>query len=141
MPIDTVLFALTGITDTDVMTDLTIDVADQTGATVIIGKTYPESEHASAQEEIDIESPDDLARRDANVEDVATAFENAGVPYEIRGALGDEGEGHVVIADSVDADRILIQGQQRSPTGKAVFGSVAQHVLLNAPCPVTFVRQ
>jgi nucleotide-binding universal stress UspA family protein len=45
------------------------------------------------------------------------------------------------MAAGVDADMVFIQERRRSPAGKAVFGSAAQEVLLNAPCPVTFVRQ
>ncbi|MDX1746824.1 MAG: universal stress protein, partial [Halobacteriales archaeon] len=57
-----------------------------------------------------------------------------------RGAVGERGETVVEIATEVGADRIVIGGRSRSPTGKAVFGSTAQEILLSAPCPVTFVR-
>jgi nucleotide-binding universal stress UspA family protein len=44
------------------------------------------------------------------------------------------------VARDVDADMVVTGGRKRSPAGKAVFGSTAQKVLMNAPCPVTFVR-
>ena len=40
----------------------------------------------------------------------------------------------------VAADLVIVGGRRRSPTGKAVFGSTAQEVMLEAPCPVMFVR-
>lgn len=35
---------------------------------------------------------------------------------------------------------IVLGLRQRSPTGKALFGSFEQEILLNAPCPVISVR-
>jgi nucleotide-binding universal stress UspA family protein len=46
----------------------------------------------------------------------------------------------VALAEELDADLVIVGGRTRSPAGKAVFGSTAQEILLESPCPVTFVR-
>ncbi|MFC6725130.1 universal stress protein, partial [Halobium palmae] len=76
----------------------------------------------------------------STLREIASAFEEAGVDYEVRGVIGDKGKAIVDLAGDVEADRVLVGGRKRSPTGKAVFGSTAQEVILSSPCPVTFVR-
>jgi nucleotide-binding universal stress UspA family protein len=85
-------------------------------------------------------TPDRVAERIAAVRDLGEALDAADVEYEVRGALGDSGEGIVDLADAADADLVLVGGRTRSPTGKAVFGSTAQEVMLSASSPVLFVR-
>jgi len=140
MPIDTVLVALTSERN-DRLADVALDLAEQTGATAVIGTAYDEETHSVGRENLDIAAPDDLARRDEDVAAVASRFEDADIPYEVRGTVDRDGAGYVSLAEQEDADRVIVHEQKRSPAGKAVFGSVAQHVLLNAPCPVTFVGQ
>lgn len=52
------------------------------------------------------------------------------------GLIGDPADEIVDYASKHDARYIVVGGRKRSPIGKAVFGSVAQTVLLNAECPV-----
>ncbi len=50
------------------------------------------------------------------------------------------GEAIVEFATDQQADEIIIGVQRRSKVNKLVFGSTAQHVILNAPCPVLSIR-
>ena len=50
------------------------------------------------------------------------------------------GEELVEYAKRNKLDEIIIGAKRRSKVGKLMFGSTAQHVTLNAPCPVVSVK-
>ena len=56
----------------------------------------------------------------------------------IRGL--EPGEDLVRIAQEHEVDEIIVGVKRRSKVGKLVFGSTAQYVILNAPCPVATVK-
>ncbi|ELY98944.1 universal stress protein [Natrialba aegyptia] len=69
----------------------------------------------------------------------ATAeLEAAGFEVEVRQSSGDAVRNILETAAAVDADLLSIGGRNRSPTGKALFGSVAQQVMLRSERPVLF---
>jgi len=148
MAIETMLLAV-GPSDRDRidrLTEETLDVAGPTGAKVVVGHVFTRDEYEDALEKLEFDrdiddvSPDDVAGRHASVRDIAERLDEADVDYEVRGAVGEHADSIVELAEGVAADRVIVGGRRRSPTGKAVFGSTAQTVMLDAPCPVTFVR-
>jgi len=50
------------------------------------------------------------------------------------------GEDLVRFAEENGIDQIVMGVKRRSKVGKLLFGSTAQYVILNAPCPVLTVR-
>jgi nucleotide-binding universal stress UspA family protein len=93
--------------------------------------------------DIDPREPEQLNRavsHNAAADAVATAVRATGVDVTFRGAFGDPGPTVVEAAADASPDFLVIGGRKRSPTGKALFGSTAQRVLLAAPCPVVFVK-
>lgn len=74
--------------------------------------------------------------RETATDIAADAAEELDVPAETVGLVGDPAPRVVEYADHNDARYVVVSGRKRSPAGKALFGSVAQFVLLNAPCPV-----
>lgn len=61
------------------------------------------------------------------------------VEYTAVGAVGERGDTILDRAVSDGCDHIFLTGQRRSPTGKAIFGDVAQRVILDFDGPVTVI--
>lgn len=55
---------------------------------------------------------------------------------EAHGRVGDVSTEILNVAAELEPRFLVISGRRRSPVGKALFGSTAQKILLNADCPV-----
>ncbi|PAU83199.1 universal stress protein UspA [Halorubrum salipaludis] len=64
------------------------------------------------------------------------ALEDAGIDCVHYEASGEPADELLAAAADVDADAICVSGRKRRPTGKAVFGSVTQDVILGTDRPV-----
>ncbi|USZ69338.1 universal stress protein [Halorussus salilacus] len=147
MAIDTILLAVgPGDADrTENLAQAVVDVAKPTDATVVLAHVFTDEEFDDVVASLDYDpageiSADEVAARHATVRELTDYLTDAGVTYRVRGTVGPHGESIVGLAREVQADQVFVGGRKRSPTGKAVFGSTAQEVMLSAPCPVTFVR-
>jgi nucleotide-binding universal stress UspA family protein len=58
----------------------------------------------------------------------------------LRTAASDVGEQVVELVDELGADMLVIGARRRSPVGKALLGSVAQTIILQANVPVLVVK-
>ncbi|RLM72832.1 universal stress protein [Halorubrum sp. Atlit-26R] len=74
-----------------------------------------------------------------SVDDVADRLTEAGVATSRRREHGDPAETIIEVAEELDVDNITMSGRRRSPTGKMLFGSTTQSVLLAADRPVTVI--
>ena len=53
---------------------------------------------------------------------------------------GDPGDMIVSAAEAEKVDMVLVGSHGRGPVGRLFLGSVSEHVVRNAPCPVLVVR-
>ncbi|SEL59706.1 Universal stress protein family protein [Blastococcus sp. DSM 46786] len=74
--------------------------------------------------------------------EVRRVLEESGVPFELEQRVGgrDGAEEIVALAERLDASLIVIGLRRRTPTGKLIFGSDAQRILLDAGCQVLAVK-
>lgn len=122
-----------------------IDIAGPAGATVRLAHVFTEEKYGAVRDRLNFDpaseqTEDDVAKRHTLIRRLGDALDDAGIEFTWHGRVGDPGDSVVELADELDADLVVVGGRRRSPTGKAVFGSISQDILLNAPCPVTFVQ-
>lgn len=72
----------------------------------------------------------------AAVRRVSEQLEEAGIETTLHEESGEPAETIVRRADELDVNAICVSGRKRSPTGKVLFGSVTQSVILNTERPV-----
>lgn len=89
--------------------------------------------------DLSFDSQTDRAKEVARKMADAALGEYDGGMVQPIGRLGDPDEEILSQARDVDPRFLVIGGRKRSPTGKALFGSVTQKVILNAECPVVTV--
>lgn len=82
------------------------------------------------------------AINDQELHRVKDQIQNRGISCEThlfnRGV--SPGEDLVRYAREQEIDEIILAIHRKSKLGKLIFGSLAQHVILNAPCPVLTVK-
>jgi len=151
MTIETVLVAVNedDRTRTGPLGEITVDIAGPAGAQVALAHVFTTEEYRQARSDLNYDpdgevTPSTVAKRYGTIRELGDAMDEHDVDYVRYGRLTDEkteSERVVDLAESIDADLIVVGGRKRSPTGKAVFGSRPQEIMLTAPCPVTFVRE
>ena len=131
--------------DGHALADAVVDVAGPAGATVVVLFVFSEPDYTEAVSDRDDESvspsPDALAATRESVVRLVDALEAAGIDHVVRGEVGEPVERILTEAEEGGVDLVFVGSERRSPTGKVIFGSTAQDVMLNAPCPVVFVRE
>lgn len=67
-------------------------------------------------------------------------LEERGILADTATLSGDPASTIVEAAEDIGVDAILVAGRERSPVGKAMFGSVTQGVILNSDRPVVVAK-
>jgi nucleotide-binding universal stress UspA family protein len=85
---------------------------------------------------------EDIDKAENRLDKLRTSFKVDDIPCETQAFVSYQspGEDLVNYAKYNDIDEIILGVRRRSKVGKLVFGSTAQYVILEAPCPVVAVK-
>jgi len=78
---------------------------------------------------------------DGAVAATVTALGSSGANVVRRVEVGDPGGVICVVAEEVGADVVVVGSHGRNVLARVFLGSVSEHVLHHAPCPVLVVRR
>lgn len=124
----------------ELATDRAFDLARRHGATLLV---------------VSVIDPNDLRQQTGRVgirwdqvrdgrHDAAQALVERGraigVPVSFLVWTGDPGESIVSAAEAENVDLVVVGTHGRGTIGRLLLGSVSDHVVRNAPCPVLVVR-
>ncbi|MFB6118988.1 universal stress protein [Halosegnis sp.] len=137
----TVLAAIDGDRDEDPVVSTGYDLASAYDDRLVVLHVMSNEEFADRQDstqEYFLENAEETAR---NVARRITRGTLGGVgDIQFRGAVGPVAETIIEFATEVDARYLVIGGRDRSPVGKALFGSKTQTLLSDAQRPVVCVQ-
>jgi nucleotide-binding universal stress UspA family protein len=103
------------------------------GATLVVVNSHRGGREFD--DEASAKSTHDLAALEAKLKE-------SGLEYDVRQLVRgfEPAEDLISIAESSNAELIVIGLRRRTPVGKLILGSNAQRILLDAPCPVLAVK-
>ena len=136
-----ILIATDGSSSAQDAVDIGLDLAQEQGADVTLVHVTPVEEirggrggaHALTHRE-------DIDESETALKDAADAADAAGVSYELERFSGETVETIVALADSKNADLIVLGSRGRNAVTAALLGSVSQGVLHEAKRPVLVVK-
>jgi nucleotide-binding universal stress UspA family protein len=116
-----------------------IDLARDLGATLLIVSVIDPAMRGAAGGRV--QRMDQRRRaRETSAQEVVIRGRQAGVPVSFMIWEGEPGPSIVDAATSEQVDMVIVGSHGRGPMGRLLIGSVSEHVVRNAPCPVLVVR-
>jgi nucleotide-binding universal stress UspA family protein len=116
-----------------------IDLARDLGARLLIVSVIDPT--ARGIPGVRVERMDQRRRtREVAAQAVVIRGREAGVPVSFMVWEGDPGPSIVDVATSEQVDMVIVGSHGRGSMGRLLIGSVSEHVVRNAPCPVLVVR-
>jgi len=138
-----ILIATDGSPSAKEAVDVGVELAAEHGAEVTFIHVLPVDDYiVTGRLGLALPKPHDVEMDESEValREAADAAENADVPYTLERISGNTVDEIVAVADSLDAEMIVIGSRGRGPMTSKLLGSVSQGVLAETRRPVLIVR-
>lgn len=101
-------------------------------------RTVPAALHVVSYRSDAAAAPGQSEKADADA--IGAQLAEAGIEYRVYRAGAEPAEQLLGLVESTGAELVAISVRRRSPMMKLFLGSVAQQLILDAPCPVLTVK-
>lgn len=125
---------------TELATDRAFDLAQRHAAELIVVSVIEPKDMLQQTGIEDIRWDQVRDRRHDAARALVARGLKVGVAVSFLVWTGDPGESIVAAAESENADLIVVGTHGRGSIGRLLLGSVSEHVVRNAPCPVLVIR-
>jgi nucleotide-binding universal stress UspA family protein len=129
---------LTGASE--VATDWAFALAERNGADLLVVSVIDPHELRQESQRTGLRWDQVRDRRQAAAQELVVRGRPTGINVRILVWTGDPGESIVAAAEAEAADLIVVGTHGRGTIGRLLLGSVSEHVVRNAPCPVLVAR-
>jgi nucleotide-binding universal stress UspA family protein len=140
-PMKHIVIATDGSPHAQEAVEVGLELAKEQGAEItFVHVTEPEEIHGGRGGSHAFAHEEKPGTPDAALHAAGAAADEAGVSYELEAFAGETVETIVALADSKNADLIVLGCRQRNPVASAILGSVSQGVLRRASRSVLIVK-
>jgi nucleotide-binding universal stress UspA family protein len=129
---------LTGASE--VATDWAFALAERDGADLLVVSVIDPHELRQESQRTGLRWDQVRDRRQAAAQELVVRGRPTGINVSCLVWTGDPGESIVSAAEAEAADLIVVGTHGRGTIGRLLLGSVSEHVVRNAPCPVLVAR-
>jgi nucleotide-binding universal stress UspA family protein len=137
-PIRTIVLATDLSSSSREATERAIDLAGRLDARLVIVNVLEKRRLAGGGTHERVDQA--RAEREAHLVNVVREARSAGVTAEFLVWQGDPGGSIAAAAEAEGADLVVVGTRGRSGAGRLLLGSVSDHVVRHASCPVLVVR-
>ena len=121
--------------------DVGLELAKEQGADVtFVHVADPDEFHGGRAGAHAIAHKEEVDESETALKSAAQAAEEAGVSYALERISGETVETIVALADTQNADMIVVGSRGRNPVATALLGSVSQGLLRHAKRPILVVK-
>lgn len=124
----------------DIATDWAFDLAHGLGASLLVVSVIDPRDLRLPGGRFRARVDQVRERREAAAQALVQRGGRSGVPVTFLVWDGDPGESIVAAAEAEQVDLLLVGSHGRGSLGRLLLGSVSEHVVRNAPCPVLVAR-
>ena len=139
-PVETLLLATDLSEASTAATEQAFDLASRLGASLLVVSVIDPGSLLLPGGRFKVRIDQVRERREAIAQELVERGREVGVPVSFLVWDGDPGDMIVAAAESEHADMVVVGSHGRGAVGRLFLGSVSEHVVRHAPCPVLVVR-